>query len=156
MPWEAVEFPFCLDILPPPLDIPANYYAKRNPIDEETRKLLKERNDYMQSVTDHEKEIDSDGNLDCYGGFNYFIDFLKHVSIHLRNVSAKFVCKGFLLLNHNKRCSHFPLGCFTFKQYTLTPSDFCRSPVSSSDIGCINIDPTVSTLAPIFPSHSSP
>lgn len=63
VPWEVVEFPLFLDALSPPLDMPANYDAEGNPVDEETRKLLKERNDYVQSVTDDEKEIGSDGNL---------------------------------------------------------------------------------------------
>lgn len=63
VPWEIVEFPLFLGDVPQPMDSPANYDAKGNPIDEETRVLRKERNDYVQSVRSIEKEKGSDNSL---------------------------------------------------------------------------------------------
>ncbi|KAJ5561452.1 hypothetical protein N7461_000213 [Penicillium sp. DV-2018c] len=63
VPWEVIEFPPHLCVIPPPLDLPSNYDAEGNPVDEETRMLLEERNNYVQSITEDEEEFGSDGTL---------------------------------------------------------------------------------------------
>ncbi|KAF9238315.1 hypothetical protein DTO027I6_8420 [Penicillium roqueforti] len=62
VPWGVVDFPLFLGVVPPPMDLPTNYDAEGNPVDEETRKLRRERNDYVQSVRDFE-ERGSDNSL---------------------------------------------------------------------------------------------
>jgi hypothetical protein len=93
VPWEVVEFPLFLDALPPPLDMPANYDAEGNPVDEETRKLLKERNDYVQSVTDDEKEIGSDGNLSAILSSRYNQNIATALRLYKESGKIGHYCK---------------------------------------------------------------
>ena len=62
VPWGAVDFPLFLDVILPPMELPTNYDAEGNPVDEETRTLRKERNDYVQSLRDFKKERGSDNS----------------------------------------------------------------------------------------------
>ncbi|CAG8197303.1 unnamed protein product [Penicillium salamii] len=93
VPWEIVEFPLFLDVIPPPMDMPGNYDAKGNPVDEETRNLWNERNDYVQGVMKDEKETGSDGSLSSILSSRYNQNIATALRLYEESVKIGHYCK---------------------------------------------------------------
>lgn len=50
VPWECVSFPGFLEAMPPSFDLPTNYDASGQPLDQATRELWEERRQYVELV----------------------------------------------------------------------------------------------------------
>lgn len=61
VPWEAVEFPAFLYTVPPLIDLPSKYDDDGYPINPEIQNGWRERQDYIRSV----KEAERQRGLDC-------------------------------------------------------------------------------------------
>ncbi|KAJ6131795.1 Aminoglycoside phosphotransferase [Penicillium samsonianum] len=72
VPWERVEFPIFLSTLPPALDFPWKYGADGKPLDDDTRKDWEERENYVRSVEEAEKEMGYDDRLSSMLGSMYY------------------------------------------------------------------------------------
>lgn len=55
VPWEMVEFPLFLYTTPPPMDSPLKYDSNGDPLDDEIRRRWEERDEYLQSVKEAER-----------------------------------------------------------------------------------------------------
>lgn len=63
VPWELVDPPLFLSIMPPAMDDPRNYKANRQPRDPDSIQHLKERAQYTQYVQEKERELKVDQKL---------------------------------------------------------------------------------------------
>lgn len=63
VPWELVELPLFLGIVPPKMDDPNNYEPNGLPKDENTRCRFLERSEYVKHVQAKEHELNIDQNL---------------------------------------------------------------------------------------------
>ncbi|KAL3456031.1 hypothetical protein BJX64DRAFT_271350 [Aspergillus heterothallicus] len=63
VPWEMVQPPLFLSVLPRAMDDPSNYDASGGPKDQDSIQRLKERDEYVQYVGDAEKELGIDNML---------------------------------------------------------------------------------------------
>ena len=55
VPWECVYFPITLSLLPAPMDAPWNYDENGIATDPETRSMIDERNEYIHTVREAER-----------------------------------------------------------------------------------------------------
>lgn len=63
VPWELVDFPQFLCIVPPPMDSPSNYDINGEPTDFETRQAMQDRAEYLRLVGEAEMVAGTDAKL---------------------------------------------------------------------------------------------
>jgi hypothetical protein len=63
VPWEILEFPLFLSVVPPPMDAPWNYDSSGQPKDPETRQAWEDRRLYRRMVEESEGQAGIDNRL---------------------------------------------------------------------------------------------
>ena len=86
VPWEKVEFPMFLLTLPPALDFPWRYDDDGKPLGDDTREVWGEREEYVQSVAEAEKEMGSDDGLSSILGSIYYQNLLSESGVLLHEI----------------------------------------------------------------------
>ncbi|CAG8900548.1 unnamed protein product [Penicillium egyptiacum] len=82
VPWERLEFPRFLYRLPPAFDFPWRYGADGKPLADDTRKVWGEREEYMRSVAESEKERGYDDGLSSILGSIYYQNLSSCYSLY--------------------------------------------------------------------------
>ena len=63
LPWELIEFPLFLSMVPAPMGLPEQYDAAGEPLDEDQRRCRVEQGEYIEHVREYEREIGTDSQL---------------------------------------------------------------------------------------------